>query len=33
LSNDRLKMKGWNQHCQMIGKKMKGWNRHCRMIS
>jgi hypothetical protein len=25
-------MKGWNQHCQMIGKKMKGWNRHCQLI-
>jgi hypothetical protein len=23
LSDDWLKMKGWNRHCQMIGKKMK----------
>jgi hypothetical protein len=32
LSNNQLKMKGWNRHCRMIGKKMKGWNQHCRMI-
>jgi hypothetical protein len=32
LSNDRLKMKGWNRHCQMINYKMMGWNRRCRMI-